>query len=266
MPVSTDLPMPKKRKAQYIGNITSQARPKRRRIPLQSVSNNIAGHCIGIGQEIMSASSAKRGRGGYGASGPKTPRRSRRKTPTAQPNPPSDEEYEDERVDADPTPRGPSLPERALPPPSSGSSTRSKSPVKMVGLKNIQGGLEYHIIQSNAVLDDESHPLYSVRGVIEALDEISQGIAVIPLSHSERLREPKHRREFYAHHFDDSGKRDSLGTAPDISQVEELVARTIECEQEQESEGGWNCDVQWPTARLALDHSVHKNRLQLKNM
>ncbi|TKA82209.1 hypothetical protein B0A55_07518 [Friedmanniomyces simplex] len=136
----------------------------------------------------------------------------------------------------------------------------------MAGLKNIQGGLEYTIIQSNAVLDDESHPLYSIRAVIEALDEISQGIAVIPRSERELVQNPKHRREFYPHHFDDSGKGDSLGGAPDISRVEELVARTIECEQAQESEEGWNCDVQWPIARLALELSVHVNRLQLKNM
>lgn len=136
----------------------------------------------------------------------------------------------------------------------------------MAGLKNIQGGLEYTIIQSNAILDVESHPLYSSRAVIEALDEISQGIAVIPRSDRELMQELKHRRDFFPHHFDDSGKRDYLGASPDISRVEELVARTIECEQAQESEEGWNCDVQWPIARLALELSLHANRLKLKNM
>ncbi len=136
----------------------------------------------------------------------------------------------------------------------------------MAGLKNIQGGLEYTIIQNNAVLDDESHPLYSTRAVIEALDEISQGVAVIPGSERELVWNPKHRRDFYSHPFDDSGKRDSLGEAPDISRVEELVARTIECEQAQESEEGWDCDVHWPVARWALELSVLANQLKLKNM
>lgn len=136
----------------------------------------------------------------------------------------------------------------------------------MAGLRNIQGGLEYTIIQSNAVLDDESHPLYSVRAVIEALDEISQGIAVIPQSEMDFVQDPKHRREFYPHHFDAMGKRDSLGGAPGFSRLEELVVRTIECEQAQESEEGWKCEVQWPIARMALELSVHADRLKLKNM
>ena len=166
------VPTPKKRKAQNDENIARQARRKRHRAPLEDVSINIVAHCADISRERMPASSSKRVGAGHGAGGAETPRRSGRKTRTEQPLSPRQEDIQEDEFDADPTPRGLSLSERMLPP-SSSSSTRSRSPVKMAGLKNIQGGLEYTIIQSNAVLDDESHPLYSTRAAIEAFDEIS---------------------------------------------------------------------------------------------
>ena len=218
----------------------------------------------------MSGSGAKRGR----ALVPGTPRRARpsRGGGALQELPAETQQVvvhdEEAAFDEEPTPRAQSqpafLPQEQR---SSNSSTRSQSPVKMAGLKNIQGGLEYVMIDSNDVLEDEGHPLREIAGLLEALDDFAQGVGVIPSTMLEIRQDRKHQRDLrYHHHFDDSGRRAGLGKAPDISEVVRLYSQTEEYEVEQEHEAAWNCAVHWPIARLALDLSAHADSLQLKNM
>ena len=85
----------------------------------------------------------------------------------------------------------------------------------MAGLKNIQGGLESVMIDSNDVLEDENHPLYEIASMLEVLDDYSQAVGVLPSAMLEIRQDPKHQRDFrHRHHFDSSGKRERLGKAP----------------------------------------------------
>ncbi|KAK1047672.1 hypothetical protein LTR74_017695 [Friedmanniomyces endolithicus] len=60
---------------------------------------------------------------------------------------------DDANFDIEATPKPPSMP-ALRPPQSSHSSARSQSPDKMAALKNIQGGLDYAMVDGNDVLED----------------------------------------------------------------------------------------------------------------
>lgn len=91
------------------------------------------------------------------------------------------DELEDVEVTPRPASFGGPVPQLAPRKESTKGSARSASPVKMSGLKNMQGGLGYEII-SLVDVDNEDHPLQGIRSILETIDDFSLGVGVVPSS------------------------------------------------------------------------------------
>ena len=132
---------------------------------------------------------------------------------------------------------------------------------------NIQGGLVYTIFASDEVVQNKEHPLHCIADTIDALDQLADGVAVLPGSMMKIFEEGKYGREFRRRdYFDDTGEREALGQAPAIEDVLDLHAEIRRCTVEQEHEAAWNLSAHWPLARSAIKLSTHYKSLELKSM
>lgn len=192
----SDLPSPParvgtKRKPTSI-NTTPVPSPKRVRKPLAEVYSSSILNLQPIrhaGSMSDSRSPSKRGR--PKAVQPKTPKRQGRVRRARLVDGLQVEEAEtiedsNEPEDVEATPRpasfaGP-VPQLVPQKESTKSSARSASPVKMSGLKNMQGGMEYEEVSLEDVINNENHPLKEILTVLETIDDFSQGAGVVPLS------------------------------------------------------------------------------------
>lgn len=143
--------------------------------------------------ENMPDPQASSSRGRPRADPPSTPRRRGRttrgriRTNTQRAQGISDEEAgavfeENEDLEVTPRPAGFGISDVRLKPPKepTTSSTMSSSPVKMSGLLNVRGGLDYEKVSVWDVVENKNHPLCEIQPILETISDFSQGIGIVP--------------------------------------------------------------------------------------
>ncbi|KAL9108747.1 MAG: hypothetical protein Q9227_006543 [Pyrenula ochraceoflavens] len=151
----------------------------------------------------------------------------------------------------------------------SSTTTRSRSPVKIVHQQGTDGGLRLKVLDN---IDDinEEHPLWNIRSLLQQLNESKHGVNVLPASFKDTiLKDIRCQRDFRrgcVEYFAPPGYHDTIGRAPSIDDVVRIKKKTHKCQELQEHEAGWNCMVHFPLLELAREFSAHANDLYVANI
>ena len=129
-------------------------------------------------------------------------------------------------------------------------------------------GLEYHLIDYGDVQQRRDHPLHAIVDFIRKMDDLLQGVGVIPDERRQECRnaDPHDFRLEHLFDRDEEMGRKVLGSSPSMLEAMKIWRKSVRFETDQEPEAAWNCAVHYPVADLAGELSAHSNKIELKNM
>ena len=245
---------------------TQSVRTKRARKPLEAISANI------MQDEAQPTDGRRRTTGIRGGRQVKPTAESGRRNKRRERD--EDHEPNDARLtpavvghDPEQTPKAKSASRNgiSLPPslpPSNTSSARSRSPVKMAELDAISGGCQHERLERSEEIG-EDHPLLGIKELVERIEDIWQGQAIVPVRFRDSLVSRYARQFRYAHFFDETDTRDKLGQTLSLEELRRFEDNIRHCIENQVSEAGWNHKYHYPTLERAVELSQYKDQLDV---